>query len=224
MLDQSTMAFGKEQGFDNPIAFYFVGRGGVLGDVDGDVVASAFGFWNPSLVRSMWSLGSQVMPPRQTARLFAEACHRYGREHLAGIEGLDDLADIGEQIIESVDSTGLTLFAGWRGEPMPDDAPARAAHVIHVLREHRGSAHVVAVVATGLSALEAILTQSGAEHAKFFGWTEPMPEVGSLSDRREGAEELTDRLVAPAFTSVSDEELARFTEVLSLCRDAMRGQ
>ena len=38
MLHQETMARAAENGYDNPFAFYFAGRGGVLGDVDAEVV------------------------------------------------------------------------------------------------------------------------------------------------------------------------------------------
>jgi hypothetical protein len=38
----STLARGKEVGLDG-FRFYMLGRGGVLGDVESDVVASAFG-------------------------------------------------------------------------------------------------------------------------------------------------------------------------------------
>ncbi len=41
VLHQDTMTRGAESGFENPFAFDFAGRGGVLGDVDAEVVIAA---------------------------------------------------------------------------------------------------------------------------------------------------------------------------------------
>ena len=48
-----TVASARELGLDG-FRFYFLGRGGVLGDVDADVVHSAFGYFHPSVVARMW--------------------------------------------------------------------------------------------------------------------------------------------------------------------------
>ena len=37
----------REAGYPNGYAYYVTGRGGVLGDVDADVISSAFGFFEP---------------------------------------------------------------------------------------------------------------------------------------------------------------------------------
>ncbi len=44
MLTPETNEIGAGLGFPHPFAFYTAGRGGVLGDVDAEVVVSAFGF------------------------------------------------------------------------------------------------------------------------------------------------------------------------------------
>ena len=49
-----TVAVGKANGLDG-FRFYFLGRGGVLGDVEPAVVASAFGYFAPAVVARMWS-------------------------------------------------------------------------------------------------------------------------------------------------------------------------
>ena len=45
-FDPDTLARGKELGLDG-FRFYVLGRGGVLGDVEPDVVRSAFGYFHP---------------------------------------------------------------------------------------------------------------------------------------------------------------------------------
>ncbi len=107
---------------------------------------------------------------------------------------------------QRAEPAGLPLFAGWRAFPLPDDAPARATQLLHVLREHRGGAHVMAVRAVGLSPLEAVLAgKQGAPNAKFFGWPEPYPEIDErLTSLRIEAERLTTEMVAPAYAGLTE--------------------
>ena len=53
-FDSETVAAGKQLGLDG-YRFYFLGRGGVLGDVEAAVVGSAFGYFNPAIVTRMWN-------------------------------------------------------------------------------------------------------------------------------------------------------------------------
>ena len=70
MLDGATYKRGAELGFQG-LDFYVTGRGGVLGEVDADVVAAAFTFFEPGAVRTLWEQGCGVMPPAQAAQEFA---------------------------------------------------------------------------------------------------------------------------------------------------------
>ena len=45
MLHPDTLTPGKAAGYPGGFAYYVVGRGGVLGDVDASVVVSAFAFF-----------------------------------------------------------------------------------------------------------------------------------------------------------------------------------
>jgi hypothetical protein len=179
--------------------YYFAGRGGVLGDVDPDVVTAAFGYFSPELVRKVWGPGLAVEGARAASVRYAEACAEWGRSRLQGLEGLDRLAELAERVVDAVPVGGLSLFAGWRAAPRPQDGAGRAFACVHLLRELRGSAHIIATTALGLSPLESILRaplDGGPERAKTFGWTEPFPETAQATERRTEAETLTDRLVA----------------------------
>ena len=57
MLHPDTLKIGSEAGYPNGFAWYVAGRGGVLGDVDADVIVSAFAYFNPKIVRKMWLAG-----------------------------------------------------------------------------------------------------------------------------------------------------------------------
>ena len=180
MLHQDTMTRSAESGFDNPFAFYFAGRGGVLGDVDASVVVAAMGWFQADAVRAMWEAGIAVTGAREAARLYGAACAAWGRDHLGNVDGVDRLVTLGEQLVGGAEESGLPLFAGWRAEPRVTDSPGRAMQLVHVLREWRGGLHLVATTAAGLSPLEAILTNEGEGQARFFGWQGDLPACTNL--------------------------------------------
>ena len=57
-----TVAKGKELGLDG-FRFYFLGRGGVLGDVEPQVIQSAFGYFEPGLIAKIWNSAKETMAP-----------------------------------------------------------------------------------------------------------------------------------------------------------------
>jgi hypothetical protein len=195
-LGREAVARAKEWGWDNPMAFYAAGRGGVLGDVSADVVAAAFGWFEPTTVARMWTEGVAVCGARGAARRMTQSHALWGRAHLSDTHRFVELAD---RVVDGASVAGLSLFAGWRAEPRVDDAPGRAAQLIHVLREWRGAIHLVATTAVGLSPLEAILTNEGEDQAKLFGWSPPFPAVTDIKHLHDDAEAMTDRLCAQVF-------------------------
>ncbi len=216
MLHKETMARAGENGYENPFAFYFAGRGGVLGDVDAQVVYSAFGWFAPSVVRAMWDAGVAVHGAREAAARYFAACADWGRDHLAGVDGLERFGDLAERVVSAAETSGRSLFAGWKVQPRVADGPGRAMQLVHVMREWRGSNHLVGTTAAGLSPLEAILGQDGEDQARFFGWPEPFPAVTEdVKRRRVEAEGITDRLCAPAFEVLSGAERAEFVDLVT---------
>ncbi len=216
MLHQETMARAAENGYDNPFAFYFAGRGGVLGDVDAEVVYAAFGWFAPGVVRAMWEAGAAVHGAREAGLRYFGACAEWGRSHLSGVAGLERFADLAGRVVAAADTSGRPLFAGWKVEPRVDDTAGRAMQLVHVMREWRGANHLVATTASGLTPLEAILSEDGESQAKFFGWAEPFPNVTEdMKGRRREAEAITDRLCAPAFEALSGTERAEFVDLVA---------
>ena len=84
MLHQEVLGPCREAGYPNGYAYYVTGRGGVLGDVDADVVSSAFGFFHTSLVGKMWEAGVVVEGARAAAARYGAACAQFGRSRVAG--------------------------------------------------------------------------------------------------------------------------------------------
>ena len=224
MLHPEVLGAGKEAGYGG-FAYYVVGRGGVLGDVDPRVVASAFGFFSPGLVAKLWNDGVKVEGARAGANRYAAACAEFGRRRLGGFAGASRLAELVDRITSNADNSGLALFAGWQAQPLPDDAPGRCYQLLHVLRELRGSVHIVAVVAEGLTPLEAVIANpsnsspenGSSAQAERFGWTGPFPDADALRAQFERAESLTDEIMG-RFVSVLN--AAEQTELVRLVTEA----
>lgn len=210
LADRLTMTRGKELGYGNLIEFYFAGRGGVLGEVDAEVVVAAMGWFHPRMVRSMWRRGVSVAGARGAAQAYFEVCAEYGRVHLGGFKGADDFARLAERVVTAAEGSGLPLFAGWRAMPRAPDAPGAGMQLIHVLREWRGAVHLVATTAAGLSPVEAVVTNDGPMHAAMLGWLDP-PDCTHMTSEHAEAQATTDRLCTVVYErSLTGSERAKF--------------
>jgi len=212
MLDPATAEIGKAAGYPDGFAFYMAGRGGVLGDVDADVVYAAFAFFDRGVVRKMWERGVAVEGARKAGSRYAGAADAWGKAHLAAFKNAARFNELAEKVVQSVDPCGLSLFAGLRSEPLPADPVARTYRLVTYLRELRGCLHINAVAAEGMSGREAVLTsENGAFFAKIHGYQEPHPDVTHLATARQRAEEATSRLMAQVYErALSGEERAEF--------------
>ena len=215
-----TVAKGKEHGLDG-LRFYFLGRGGVLGDTSAEVVASAFGYFNPGLVTKMWNTGREKLSPTAAAELYWAACADAGRARFAGIEGLDGFVAAAEAVVAAAAPSGLALYSGIRRMPLSDDAPGRAMQLIAVLREFRGSAHLVAVRSVGLDDVHAHFAKR-PDMIEGFGWQGSDADAVTDEDRRllQEAETVTDRIVRPAFAVLGDAEQRALLDGLERMRAA----
>jgi hypothetical protein len=215
MLDPETMAHGAEAGYPNGFAYYVAGRGGVLGDVDSDVVFSAFMFFERTLIDKLWRAGVAVEGARAAGKRYMQSCDAWGKKHLANVDQLELFITPAEKLVSHVDSSGLSLFAGLRAEPLPSEAPARAYRLITLIRELRGCLHIAACVTHGLSGLEASLVSSGEGMTKLHGWAPPYPDVSHLVAVRDAAEKATNdamtRLIALHLTEAEMNQLAEQT-------------
>lgn len=197
-------------------AFYVAGRGGALGDVRTDTVAAALGFIAAEAVVDGWEAARRVVPPMDVAAARLAECCRWGIDNLGDFPRLDRLTELVQRLVVSADPAGMPLFAAWRAMPVPDDAPAaRAAVLLHLLREYRGGGHLLAVRASGLTPLEAIIAgPDGEAGAVAFGWQPPYPPIGPLVRRRMWAEAVTDRISSSAFAVLESSERVELVGLL----------
>ena len=222
MFDAGTMAAGEPLGLDG-LSMYVLGRGGVLGDVDADVVAASFAVFNPAAVRMMWDGARAKCGAAEATAAYNEACAAFGRARLAAVDGLEGYVEAAERVVDAASAVGMPLFAGWRAQPRADDLPGRAMQLTNVLREHRGSAHVVGIAAAGLTGAQAHFLAKGASQMQMMGWEEPWPDVAGLEDRLTEAEAVTDRIVAAAFAVLDPQSAASVAEVVDDIGAAIRG-
>lgn len=60
MLHPETFAESVAAGYQNPLAGYVAGRGGVLGDTTGATVAAVFAVFEPAGLSALWDEGVAV--------------------------------------------------------------------------------------------------------------------------------------------------------------------
>ena len=215
-----TLAVGKANGLDG-FRFYILGRGGVLGDVEAAVVSSAFGWWNPETIAKLWDSARAIMAPRDAGRLYMTCAQNLGRAKFGALAGPDEFCASAAKITAAIDNAGLSLYAGTAAEPLADDLPARAMQYIVALREYRGSAHLVAALAHGLSPRVAHLIHR-PDMYKSFGWPEPGPDVSDAQrDALAAADETTNKMVAPVYGVLSSSEAAQFLATLEAMESAL---
>jgi hypothetical protein len=211
MLDGKTYARGAELGFAG-LDFYVAGRGGVLGDVDADVVSAAFAFFEPGNVRAQWEAGTAVMPPAQAARAFAACAATWAEEHVPDDLDAARLAQLAGQVGAGARPACASVFCGWRALDVPVAPKAAAVHQMNALRELRHGLHAAAVVTWGLAPLEALSVKTPAM-APIFGWPGAIEVTEEQTARWEEAEAATTRAITHAYEALTDAERDELTEL-----------
>ena len=221
-LSPDVFGWAGEWGWSNPFAFYFAGRGGMLGDVTPDVVSAAFGWFNPAVVAAMYGEGIGVAGASGAAERMAEAHAKWGDQYYADVDGLDEAVAVSEELVNGLEGAAIPLFVGWRQAPAAATAAGRAAQLMQMLREWRGGLHLVSTTAVGLTPLEAILTNEGEGQAKFFGWSEPFADVTAIKAKHDEAEAMTDRLCASTLAqALPAEKVPAFEAAVASFRAAL---
>ena len=221
--DPRTLRRARQMGLSG-WAFFVAGHGGALGDVRSDTVAAALGFIAPEAVGDGWDGARRVLAPPEVAAVHLAECCRWGVEHLGAFPVLGRLIELTSRIVLAADAAGMPLFAAWRAMPVPDDRPAaHAAVLLHLMREHRGGAYLLAVRASGLTPLEAVIAgPEGEAGAVAYGWQPPYPAAAPLLRKRLWAEAVTDRLVAPAYGALDVDERQELIGLLESARAGLR--
>jgi hypothetical protein len=218
-----TVARGKELGLDG-FRFYFLGRGGVLGDVEPAVVQSAFGYFDLGLATKMWNSAREraSITEREVGRTYVVASQEFGRRKFADLPGLDAFCNAAESVTASMHPAGLTLYAALAAEPLPDDTPARAMQLVTVLRELRGSIHLLAVVAAGISPMVAHYYRRPGDFTTFGYSEDGVPTItGEIEEAMSAVDAHTDRLMCQAFGVLGETERTSLADGVNRMAEAV---
>jgi hypothetical protein len=197
-------------------AYHVSARAGALGDVRPETVAAAIGFIAPEAVADAWEAAIKATEPMEVATWHLHELCRWGSDQLDGFAQLDRLVDLSKRVVAAVDGAALPLFAAWRAMPVADGAPgAQAAVMLHLLHEHRLGVQVVAVRASGLTPLQAIIAgPEGETGAVAFGWQPPYPAGGPIVRRLLWAESIADAMAGQAYAHLELAERVEFVGLL----------
>ncbi len=132
---------------------YFASRGSVMGQVPGELIAAAFGVFNPQVVvpyvQLAWTRTDAATIRRARADGAVAQLRRLLGDHPSGADRAAELL-AGAGVILPI--AGRAMAAGIRSLPVPEDPLAAAWHHGDFLREYRGDCHNAAWVAAGLTA------------------------------------------------------------------------
>ncbi|MGZ4730117.1 MAG: SCO6745 family protein [Acidimicrobiales bacterium] len=146
-------SLGEVQMPDGPA--YFCSRGSVMGQVPGEVIASAFGVFNPAVVVPAVTFGwtltdAATICAARTRGATAQLVRVLGPEP----DGLGRVIELLSRAVEPLRPEGKALFAGQLSLGLPGDSMGDAWRLGDRLREFRGDAHIAAWTSAGFDATE----------------------------------------------------------------------
>ncbi|MGQ0434414.1 MAG: SCO6745 family protein [Microthrixaceae bacterium] len=220
---------------------YFTSRGSALGQAPGELVAAAFGVFNPEVVVPAVSYGRTLTDAATIAeeRLLGavEQLARLLGEQPAGVARATELL---ARALAPLEPFGRALFAGTLSQPLPGTPLGDLFRLGDRLREFRGDSHIAAWVAAGFDAVEiGLLTEPywgvpARTYIRTRAWSdaqldaaeERLRAAGLVNDggftdagraAREALELATDAQMAPAIRALGDdlEELVTILTTLS---------
>lgn len=208
---------------------YFTSRGSALGQAPGELVAAAFGVFNPAVVIPAvahgWTLTDAATIADERLRGAVEQLRRLLGDRP---EGVDRAVELLGRATAPLEPSGRALFAGTSSQPLPGEPLGDLFRLGDRLREFRGDSHLAAWVAAGFDAVEiGLLTEPywgvpSRTYVRSRAWSDAQLDAaeerlrtaglmddGGLTaagrDAREAIELATDRQVGPALAALGDD-------------------
>ncbi|MGY4768202.1 SCO6745 family protein [Kribbella sp. CWNU-51] len=181
----STEVVGKD-GISRPeMKAYFTSRGASLGHVPGEVVAAAFGCFNPKVVVPGVEAGWRITDrePILEARLQG-ATEMLQRVLGEKPEGLGRVTDLLRRAADAAPWAGRAIYSGLRSEGFPGTPIGDMWRAADLVREHRGDSHVISWAVGGVDAMEILLLTEqywgvpARAYAPSRGWTDADMDAG----------------------------------------------
>ena len=157
-FDPSPAAAGAD-GISRPeMKSYFTSRGACLGQVPGEVVAAAFGVFNPKVVVPGVEAGWQITDRETILQARLQAATAMLTRVLG--EQPDGLARVTELLRRAADAApwpGRGMYSGLRSLGFPGTPMGDMWRAADLVREHRGDSHVISWAVGGADAVEVLL-------------------------------------------------------------------
>lgn len=136
-------------------AAYFTSRGSLLGQAPGQVVAAAFGVFDPAVVVPSITRGWQLTDAATIGDAREQGALAHLERHLGSRpDGLELVSNALARAVESISTEGRPLAAGVLVREVPDHPLGSLFHHGDALREFRGDSHTAAWIGAGLTAIE----------------------------------------------------------------------
>ncbi|MFD7744358.1 hypothetical protein ACFV2V_02095 [Streptomyces sp. NPDC059698] len=231
-------------GIEDPAAAYFATRAAALGAVGAGAVTAAFYNFNPVLVArhvpAVWEtagpeavLGARLRAADTTLRRLL------GEEAVASAE-MAEAARLALRATEACTPHARPLYAAHADLPVPEEPHLAFWHAATLLREHRGDAHLAALLTADLDPLESLVSHTATGKGMAIGWilssrgwrrTDWEAACGRLRERglleageelaltdagtalRAEVEEATDRMDVAPYAHLGADGVERLTEL-----------
>ncbi|WP_299534623.1 SCO6745 family protein [uncultured Streptomyces sp.] len=229
-------------GIDDPSAAYFAFRAAALGAVGPGTVTSTFYNFNHELVAThvpaVWDAATPEAVLGARLRVADATLGRLLGEEIVASPEMAEAAELALRAAEACTRHARPLYAAHADLPVPEEPHLAYWHAATLLREHRGDAHLAALLAAGLDPVEALVshTATGKGMAPRWilatrGWrrtdwdaaSHRLRERGLLTGEgelteagsalRAGVEEATDRMDAAPYEHLGAAGVERLTEL-----------
>jgi hypothetical protein len=214
-FDAATRARAKELGLRS-VEYYGLGRAGVMGDVEPEVVESAFAFFSPTAIAMMYTGPRERLAPSEAATHYLASADDYAERTFASLSSdvLEAVASTASDLAKAVPVGRYLVFDGYV-KASPAATPAASAYRgIITLRELRGGIHAEAVLAAGLAPADAAFVENPDVFSLHGYVDEDRRDREGASARRALVEEETSRAMATYLEAISPEGRTRLVDAV----------
>ena len=137
---------------------YFTSRSACMGQVPGEVVAAAFGCFNPAVVVPAVAAGWQITSRDRSSRAREQGAIAMLQRVLSDRpDGLDRVTDLLRRAAAAAPWAGRPIYGGLSSLGFPGSPLGELWRAADLVREHRGDSHVIAWAVGGADAVEILL-------------------------------------------------------------------
>lgn len=176
---------------------YFASRGACLGRPPGEVVAAAFGVFDPEFVTKSVQMAWDITDPASLLAAREQGAvtslERILQPDAAGLEAIGRATALLRGALDAAPAgEGRALYSGLRSLGFPGTPIGDLWRACDLLREHRGDSHIIAWVSYGLTPAEASVSTELwwrlplRQYTRTRGWSEEAIDAAIERFRADG--------------------------------------